>query len=332
MHLIQFRAGDGSRRVGIVRDADTVALVPDFATIYDLATAAIARGVRLRDAMAGIRAEETLDYGALVAENRLLSPIDHPDPAHCLVTGTGLTHLGAAAARQKMHAAGDSDDDDEHLTDSMRIFRMGLEGGKPGPGRLGVQPEWFFKGDGSCVVAPGLPLEMPDFGLDGGEEPEIAGIYLIGADGHPRRLGFTLGNEFSDHVTERKNYLYLAHSKLRTCAIGPELLVRELPADIHGTARILRQGRVAWERAFLTGEDNMSHAIANLEAHHFKYPLFRRPGDVHIHFFGTATLSFADGVRTEPGDIVEIEAPPFGRPLRNPLAARAVEPPVVTPL
>ena len=65
----------------------------------------------------------------------------------------------------------------------------------------------------------------------------------------------------------------------------------------------------------------MSHSLANLEAHHFKYPQFRRPGDVHVHFFGTATLSFSEGVRTVPGDVFEIEAPPFTLALRNPLAA-----------
>ena len=42
----------------------------------------------------------------------------------------------------------------------------------------------------------------------------------------------------------------------------------------------------------------MSHTIANLEHHHFKYGLFRQPGDVHVHMFGTATLSFADGIKT----------------------------------
>jgi hypothetical protein len=36
--------------------------------------------------------------------------------------------------------------------------------------------------------------------------------------------------------------------------------------------------------------------------------------------FGTATLSFADGISTRPGDIFEIEAAPFGLPLKNPLA------------
>src|SRR5262249_44877967 len=229
--------------------------------------------------------------------------------------GTGLTHLGSADVRDRMHAKAHSAD----ASDSMKMFRMGLEDGKPAGGETGVQPEWFYKGDGRSIVGPEQPLPSPDFARDGGEEPEIAGIYLIGAGGTPFRLGFTLANEFSDHVTERMNYLYLAHSKLRHAALGPELLTGELPADIRGTARIRRAGKPVWEKPFLTGEANMSHHIANLEHHHFKYALFRRPGDLHVHFFGTATLSFADGIRAEDGDVFEIEAPPFALPLRNPL-------------
>ena len=133
------------------------------------------------------------------------------------------------------------------------------------------------------------------------------------------RVGFALSNEFSDHVTERVNYLYLAHSKLRNASYGPEILVGELPADIRGTSKILRGGKTLWEKPFLSGEANMSHTIANLEHHHFKYTVFRQPGDVHIHMFGTATLSFADGIKTEAGDVFEIGAPDFGLPLRNPL-------------
>ena len=183
-----------------------------------------------------------------------------------------------------------------------------------------MQPEWFYKGNGTIATAPGQPLVSPSFAEDGGEEPEIAGIYIIGDDGAPFRVGFALSNEFSDHVTERVNYLYLAHSKLRPASFGPEILIGALPDDIQGVSRIRRGGAVIWEKPFLSGEANMSHAIANLEHHHFKYELFRQPGDVHIHMFGTATLSFADGIRAAPGDVFEIEAPDFGLPLRNPLA------------
>ena len=234
------------------------------------------------------------------------------------MTGTGLTHLGSADTRDKMHKKISGDVDS--LSDSMKMFRMGLEGGKPQLPGPGVQPEWFYKGDGSSVVAPGADLPLPEFALDGGEEPEIAGLYLVDSNGKPWRLGFALGNEYSDHVTERQNYLYLAHSKLRACAIGPELRTGALPDKLEGESRIVRKSSVLWRKPFLSGEGNMSHTIANLEYHHFKYKLFRRPGDLHVHFFGTATLSFGDGIRTEPGDVFEIEMVEFGAPLRNRLA------------
>jgi hypothetical protein len=270
---------------------------------------------------------ERLDLRSLISgfgqtNLRWLAPIDHPDSAHLYLTGTGLTHLGSAESRDKMHAKASAT---AAHSDSMRMFLLGLEGGKPSPDSIGVQPEWFYKGDGSSVVPCGAPLQSPSFALDGGEEPEIAGIYVIDAAGNPRRLGFCLANEFSDHVTERGNYLWLAHSKLRQAALGAELRTGALPTDVRGTSRVLRGNQVLWEKPFLTGETNMSHWIANLEHHHFKYGLFRRPGDIHVHFFGTATLSFSDGVRVQAGDIFEIEADAFSVPLRNPTALLSAE-------
>jgi hypothetical protein len=315
LRLVQVLGPGGARMLAALRGGETARRVKGADTTYALAQAAIASNSTLAEAVDGAGRGEDVDVPAALSEGRVLAPIDHPDPAHLLLTGTGLTHLGSADARDRMHAKAASAD----ASDSMEMFRLGLEGGKPPAGQAGVQPEWFYKGDGRSIVAPGKPLPSPDFALDGGEEPEIAGIYVIGPDGTPFRLGFALANEFSDHVTERTNYLYLAHSKLRPAALGPELLTGELPADIRGAARIRRGTETIWERPFLTGETNMSHALGNLEHHHFKYELFRRPGDVHVHFFGTATLSFADGIRAQDGDVFEIEAPPFAFPLCNPL-------------
>ncbi|MEX5746176.1 AraD1 family protein [Massilia sp. X63] len=321
MLLVQFITESQERRIGILHD-NTIRVVNGYATTLALARAAIAAGAglaQLADAAAG---SEHYHYDDLAASGRILAPLDHPDPAHCYVTGTGLTHLGSADTRDAMHKKIGGDVDS--LSDSMKMFRMGVEGGKPAPGSAGVQPEWFYKGDGSIVRASGQDIEMPDFALDGGEEPEIAGLYLIGDDGQPYRLGYAIGNEFSDHVTERQNYLYLAHSKLRNCGLGPALLVGELPSHVSGTSRILdREGRVRWEKAFVSGEQNMSHSIENLEYHHFKYGLFKRPGDVHVHFFGTATLSFADGVSVQAGESFEVASPQFGPALRNRLAVGA---------
>jgi hypothetical protein len=318
IRLVQLRAADGARVVAMVGDDGGATQVAGVESVHALALAAIAEGVSLA-AAAGARAGDAVDLAAAERDGRLLAPIDHPDAAHLYMTGTGLTHLGSAEGRNKMHqaAAGGT------VTDSMRMFQMGVEGGKPTGGAEGVQPEWFYKGDGSCLVGPGEPLASPDFALDGSEEPEIAGIYIIDDTGTPRRLGFALANEFSDHIVEKGNYLWLAHSKLRPAALGPELLLGDLPQDVRGTSRIVRDGATLWEKPFLSGEANMSHSIANLEHHHFKYALFRRPGDIHVHFFGTATLSFADGIETREGDVFEVSAAPFTRPVRNPLSRAA---------
>ena len=315
MNLIQFFNLHGDRAVAAV-DGGVARVVNDTASVYELTIAALSGHTGLAALVADRGLGETVDRAAILAEGRMLSPIDHPDPAHLYVTGTGLTHLGSAATRDAMHksAAGKAE---ATLTDSMKMFQMGLEGGKPADGHKGVQPEWFYKGDGSIVVRPGGDFPVPPFAEDAGEEPELTGLYVIGDDGQPYRLGYALGNEFSDHVMERRNYLYLAHSKLRYCAYGPELRIGELPRHLAGMSRIIRNGQVIWEKEFLSGEDNMCHSLANLEYHHFKYAQFLRPGDVHIHYFGTATLSFADGVKTQPADRFQISLEAFGAPLEN---------------
>ena len=316
MHLSQIKGPQDASWV-VARTGDAAHIVLGVETVYDLAQKAIAAGRGLVEQVAVQGLGEAVDLTKAAAAGRLQLPLSHPDPAHLHMTGTGLTHLGSASARDAMHAKLTGT---ETLTDSMKMFRMGLEGGRPEAGGVGAQPEWFYKGNGFAAVAPGAPLTAPGFAEDGGEEPEIAGVYIVGPDGTVHRVGWALGNEFSDHVVERVNYLWLAHSKLRVASYGPEILVGDLPADVRGMSRIRRDGAVIWEKPFLSGEANMSHTIANLEHHHFKYDIFRQPGDVHVHFFGTATLSVADGIKTQAGDIFEIESPVFGQPLRNSLA------------
>ena len=86
---------------------------------------------------------------------------------------------------------------------------------------MGISPEWFYKGSGTILRAHNEPLEVPFYAEDGGEEAEIAGVYFIGNHGQPYRIGIATGNEFSDHRFEKKNYLNLAGSKLRTCCAWP---------------------------------------------------------------------------------------------------------------
>ena len=106
---------------------------------------------------------------------------------------------------------------------------------------------------------------------------------------------------------------------LRTCAVGPELIVMDHFGSHQGKIRLFRGKEVLWTKDFSTGEQNMSHTVANLEHHHFKYEAHRRPGDVHIHFFGADAFSFGEKIKLQDGDIMDLELSGFGRSLRNPL-------------
>ncbi|HZO91731.1 MAG TPA: AraD1 family protein [Chthonomonadaceae bacterium] len=320
MRLVQLHHPRQGRRVAVV-EGERLWLLGRHATIYECALAAIERRERLAEVVAADLSDQALDYDPIYAGNsewRLLPAFDHPDePARCLVSGTGLTHRQGAVNRDAMHQSGQAGP--PVVTDSMRMYEWGVAGGRPEPGQIGAQPEWFYKGCGTILRAHGEPLEVPAFADDGGEEPEIAGAYLIGTEGQPYRVGFAIGNEFSDHQMEKKNYLYLAPSKLRTCSLGPELAVDAPFDEITGAVRIERNGEVIWSHPIATGEAHMVHTLANLEHHHFKYPQHRRPGDAHIHFFGTGAFSFGAGVALADGDVMAVAVEGYGRPLRNPI-------------
>lgn len=316
MRIVQLQTSRGVR-AAVVESPSQLRLIEHSGGTYALALAALEAGVSLVEFISSRRSHELLDYQQSIDQGLLLPPLTHPDPAHCLISGTGLTHLGSADTRSAMHAKAQIDE--ENQTDSMRMFNMGIQAGKPKAGEVGAQPEWFYKGDGNIMIAPESPLQVPAYAQDAGEEPELVGLYINDSEGNPCRLGYAIGNEFSDHITERTNYLWLAHSKLRACSFGPELWLGALPDHLAGTSRIVRNGETLWEKPFVTGEANMAHSLANLEHHHFKYAQFRQPGDVHVHYFGTATLSFADGISVQDGDRFEIELPTLGRSLRNPV-------------
>jgi hypothetical protein len=313
MRLIQLNGPQG-RRLGAVED-ERIRLFGSYHSVHALATAALETGRALASQAEQDLTAELLDYSELYlgrSDWRTLPAADHPgEPARCLVSGTGLTHIRSAANRQAMHAAG------ERVTDSMRMYEAGLEGGRPAPGAVGVAPEWFYKGTGAILRAHNEPLDVPAYADDGGEEPEIAGVYIVDPAGEPRRIGMAAGNEFSDHQLEKKNYLYLAASKLRTCAIGPELVTDPDFDKVTGEVTILRAGKRLWSKTLQTGESAMCHGLANIEHHHFKFAAHRRPGDVHIHFFGADAFSFGEGVRLADGDVMEVRFEGFGRPLRN---------------
>jgi hypothetical protein len=314
--LIQIKKGN-VRRVALVEEPN-IRLLDGCSSIYELAHLAIAAGMKLSDLARQRARRDTIDYDLIYrgeSEWQLLPAIDHPDePARCLISGTGLTHLGSANNRQSMHAVATED-----LTDSMKMFRWGVEGGRPANGSIGTAPEWFYKGTGCALRAHGEPLDIPHYAEDGGEEGEIAGIYLIAPNGQPYRLGMAAGNEFSDHQIEKKNYLCLASSKLRACSVGPELVVDAKFDSVPVVVVIERDGQVHWTKTFPSGESGMCHSLKNIEHHHFKYVDHRRRGDVHVHFFGAGCLSYSDQIRLQDGDVMQVSVEEFGRPLRNSL-------------
>jgi hypothetical protein len=315
---------DGTtRRVALV-DEPRLRIIDGASSIYELATLAAETGDALSGLAEGRANGHALDYDEVYAGRgpwRLLPPIDHPvDPARCVVSGTGLTHFGSARDRNAMHTSplgGPSGAQPAELTDSLKMFQAGVAGGRPAPGEVGIAPEWFYKGVGTMLRGHGDALVVPRFAEGGGEEAEIAGVYVIGADGTPCRVGLVTGNEFSDHRFERRNYLNLAGSKLRSSAIGPELALAPSFDAVPGEVWIERLGERIWTRAVASGEAEMSHSLRNIEHHHFKFDAHRRPGDVHVHYFGAHSLSFGEGITLDDGDVVCIRFDGFGRPLRN---------------
>ncbi len=328
IRLLQLQNG-GERRLAVVEEPRLKLL--SIPSVHALLESHFKNNTPIQSLLSDVATGDFLVYDSIYAGHsdwKILPPIYHPEPSRLIISGTGLTHLGSAKNRDAMHEKHDNE------TDSMKIFRWGIESGRPAPGEIGIAPEWFYKGNGTLLRAHDQPLEWPAHAEDGGEEAEIVGIYVIDP-GNPVRIGMTQGNEFSDHVFEKRNYLNLAGSKMRTSSLGPELVIDPDFTSVPGRVQILRRDSagdpgVFWSKDIATGEAEMCHSLANIEHHHFKFGAHRRPGDLHVHFYGACALSFGEGVRLQDGDIMEVHFDGFGRPLRNPLHIEKSSQPLVT--
>ncbi|MEM9909320.1 MAG: AraD1 family protein [Pseudomonadota bacterium] len=311
MRLSQILAETGEKIVCATYSNGISHRLRDTPDTRSLAMDAVTRGTTLPVLVEDRRTDEQIDLATAFKAGRILCPVDHPDPAHLIVSGSGLSHRSWIALEP------DHGPDEGEWPDHYKTLMMGLLGGKPGADEWGAQPEWFYKGNGDILVRPGGAVEHPHFGDGPGEEAELAGIYLIGPEKLPFCLGYTLGNEFSDEQMFFKNVYHLAHSKKRHVSLGPEMLVRDLPQDIPARISLHRDGRERWSAAFRTGEANMMHSIANIEAHYFKYSQWYNPGDVHVVYFGNAVMSTAQGEVVEDGDVFRLDCDTFGLPLIN---------------
>jgi hypothetical protein len=294
--LVQIIHADYGRRVALV-NGDELHLLSTYRTAYAFAVAAIETGQKLRELLSTDLSGIVLDYREVYALRsgwRFLPSFDHPEhTACCLVSGCANAHgvtTGASPAA----------------------------------------PPWFTKGNGMHLRAHGEPLTIPSFATGGAEEAELTGVYLIGPDGVPRRVGLTPGNEFADPAMAAQDARLLARAKLRTCAIGPELALEAEFHDVAGSVAVERGGASIWSKEIKTGEKHTAFRLEEIERHHFEFDAHRIPGDAHIHFLGGSVSSFGDGVVLEEGDEVVIQWEGFGRPLRNPIereksAIQAVE-------
>src|SRR5687768_18158676 len=122
MRLIQFVTPSGDRAVGAIADEAAPRVVNSARSVRDLALEAHRENRSLAETVEAHGVGEAVDYDALIAEKRLLVPLDHPEPSHVVIALTGLTHLGGAQTRDSMHAKLEGAD----LTDSMKMFKLGL--------------------------------------------------------------------------------------------------------------------------------------------------------------------------------------------------------------
>lgn len=202
--------------IGLVSDDSTqINILNNFDSIYELACYAIKTKKNIIDLTLNNLSRTKVNYSALYSQRAIHIPIEHKNKLCCYVTGTGLTHANSGILRNDMHKKNHSE---EEMTDAQKIYLFGLENGKPAKGSYGSRPEWFFKGNGHTIIPTGHDLPVPSYAQGCGEEAELVGIYIISQEGIPYRVGFSIGNEFSDHVLEKKNFYYLAQSKLFTCA------------------------------------------------------------------------------------------------------------------
>jgi hypothetical protein len=121
LRLVQLVTPGGERFIAAATDGAMGRRVNGVATVISLAQAAIAANSTLGAMADAAGYREEIDLGEALRSKRIMAPIDHPDPARVFLTGTGLTHLGSADARDRMHAKAHSAD----ASDSMKMFRMG---------------------------------------------------------------------------------------------------------------------------------------------------------------------------------------------------------------
>ena len=294
MRLVQLAGPDG-RRVALVEEP-RLRLLEGCRSVYDLASECLKEGVSLprghRTARGPTNSSTTTPFMRAQSDWRICPSADVPsEPARCLVSGTGLTHKASAKNRDAMHAAAQA------VTDSTRMYQSGVEGGKPAPGRSGSRARVVLQG--MRHGAAGAQRAADCSGIRGGRRRGAGSSGRVPDRCARARRGGSDSRWAMSFPITCWSARTICIWRPRNCAPAPS--VRNswwMAISIWCPERYRSNAasRILWSREIRTGESAMCHSLANIEHHHFKFEFHRRPGDLHIHFFGADAFSFGDGV------------------------------------
>ncbi|TAK71991.1 MAG: hypothetical protein EPO11_10685 [Gammaproteobacteria bacterium] len=279
MKLLEF-IYDNQKYAGFIQEdyPDIINIISDKDDLYTIITSLINNNIPLTNLAS--RVTNTLLIADINNKLIFLPPMKPEEKLFSFVNGMGLTHKRIASIR--------------YSSDNIPI-----------------QGEWFYKGNGTILKTTADSLYVPPNAYSCTEEAEIVLIYVIDALSIPYRIGYTLGNDFSDPKMGKTNHAYFGQSKLRTCSIAPEIKVGEPPLELIGNVIIKRNNEYVWRSQFVTGINNMLYSLEKIESLVFQHDQFLIPGMVHYLFLGADTTSYSHGIRLMDGDIIDISSSEF---------------------
>ena len=114
---------ENQQYVGIVlKDSNRLLALKEPITLYALCQKAIAQNMGLQTLLEQMASNTSYPYDNFLKEYKILVPIFHPDPTHCIISGTGLTHHNSQILRGHMHEA-----KEEHLNDAQKVYLSGFK-------------------------------------------------------------------------------------------------------------------------------------------------------------------------------------------------------------
>jgi 2-dehydro-3-deoxy-D-arabinonate dehydratase len=167
------------------------------------------------------------------------------------------------------------------------------------------RPELFLKATARRVVGHGAEVAIRRDSKWNVPEPELT----VAVNRQGKIFGYTMGNDMSSRDIEGENPLYLPQAKVyaRCCALGPCLVIGELPAPesqidltIERSGSVIFEGSVALDQLKRKPQDLVDY-------------LFREDDFPVGCYLMTGTGIVPDAETTlEPGDLIRIHLDPVG--------------------